>query len=205
MSVNRVRGSAALVVSQPLKPCPCAVSPPSLAALEQRRDAPQQRIQHVVRAAGTRPVGAVLEALEVLVHPVGAPRVVLGELRDRVPVAILRRDGDHRVVGRAAAERSRPRIPDAVDLIIGRPSRAPRTWSPAAAASRSCSGGRSSPTGTRDTRSRPRGRSAPRTSTGRGSLVAQGSPPASRSSTEWPARARLAASGPPPAPDPITM
>src|SRR4029453_1501477 len=48
----------------------------------------------------------VLELLKALAHLVGAPRRVAGQIRDLIPVAVVRVDEDERVVRGAAAERA---------------------------------------------------------------------------------------------------
>ncbi len=58
---------------------------------------------------------AVFHALEVAAHVVGRPRAVAGQVGDVVPVGVVRRDGDHRVVRRASTERAGARIENAVD------------------------------------------------------------------------------------------
>src|SRR5450432_3755861 len=57
---------------------------------------------------------AIFQARKVAAHVVRAPRVVTGDPRDVIPVAILRDDGDHRVVRRASAQGARTRIPYAI-------------------------------------------------------------------------------------------
>ena len=54
-----------------------------------------------------------LEPLEVPAHRLAAPGRVAELVGDRVPVRSRPGDRDHRVVGRAAAQRAGPRIPDA--------------------------------------------------------------------------------------------
>jgi hypothetical protein len=61
-----------------------------------------------------RIVPAVFDPLKVAPHRLGAPRGVAGEIGDVVPVLVAGRDQDQRVVGRAAAERPRARIPHAI-------------------------------------------------------------------------------------------
>ncbi len=63
-----------------------------------------------------RPVVAVLQLFEIAAHRVGAPGGVAGALGDVVPVGVVRIDGDHRVMGGAAAQRAGARVEDAVPL-----------------------------------------------------------------------------------------
>ena len=62
-------------------------------------------------------MAAVLEALEVRAHVLGAPRRIAGEIRELVPVRVVRVDEDHRVVRGAAAERAGARVQHAVDAL----------------------------------------------------------------------------------------
>ena len=55
---------------------------------------------------GAGEVAAALQALEVPAHPVASPGRVARHLGDGVPIVVVRVHGDHRVVGRAAAQRS---------------------------------------------------------------------------------------------------
>ena len=134
-------------------------------------------------------VRAPLEPLEVPAHRLAAPGGVVELGGDRVPVGARPDDRDHRVVGGAAAQRPGPRIPDAA--VLG-----DELGVDAGRARRRRSGGRSSPSAA------PRPRSPRRGTPARGSGSSSSAPPASRSSTRIPARARLTAIGPPPAPEP---
>ena len=62
------------------------------------------------------PVVAVLHAFEIRTHVVRAPRRVARDVRDLVPIRVVRVHEDHRVVRRAAAERAGARVEDAVHL-----------------------------------------------------------------------------------------
>ena len=55
-----------------------------------------------------------LQPLEVAAHVGRAPRCVAGQRRDLVPIGVVRRHQDHRIVRGAAAERAGARIVDAV-------------------------------------------------------------------------------------------
>ena len=66
------------------------------------------------RGAPHRPVAAVLQPLEVAPHVRRAPRCIAGQRRDAVPIGIVRRHQDHRIVRGAAAERAGARIEDAL-------------------------------------------------------------------------------------------
>src|SRR5262249_23393166 len=63
-------------------------------------------------------VSAALKLLEILPHGLAAPRPVSGQLRDMVPVAVVGRDKDLRMMCRAAAERARARIEDSLSRQI---------------------------------------------------------------------------------------
>ena len=62
-----------------------------------------------------RPVLAVLQLLEIGPHAVGAPGGIAGQVRNVVPIVVVRIDNDHGVVCGAAAKATGARIPDAVD------------------------------------------------------------------------------------------
>src|SRR5262249_49799073 len=64
------------------------------------------------------PVTTVLEAFEVLTHPIGPPRRIAGDIGELVPIVVVRIREDQRVVRRAATEGSRARIPDALDWLV---------------------------------------------------------------------------------------
>ena len=70
-------------------------APPTVAAAVKAERAQRPR---------QRPVLAILQALGVAAHALGAPRRIARGGRDRVPVRIVRQHEDHRVVRRAAAE-----------------------------------------------------------------------------------------------------
>jgi hypothetical protein len=62
------------------------------------------------------PIAVPLQPLEIGAHAVAAPRRIAGDPGDLVPVLVVRIHGDHRVVGRATAQRSRPGIEDTAPL-----------------------------------------------------------------------------------------
>ena len=133
---------------------------------------------NLARKPFERPMLAVLEALEVRAHVLGAPRRIAGQVGELVPVGVVRIDEDHRVVRRAAAERARARIPHAVDRLVVPLLQVLRIAAPAARCPRS--GGRRSPTSSPRSRSRADGRRARRS---RRRRPRRGSPPASSTST----------------------
>src|SRR5205823_13800418 len=51
---------------------------------------------------------------KILVHLSRRPTLVTGSVDDCLPVAVVRPDDNHRVMGGAAADRARPRIIDAM-------------------------------------------------------------------------------------------
>ena len=63
-------------------------------------------------------MAAILEPFEVRPHVIRAPGLIAREVRKLVPVGVVGVDEDHRVVRRAATQRSRPGVPDAVDPLV---------------------------------------------------------------------------------------
>ena len=63
-----------------------------------------------------RPVRALLDALEIGPHVFCAPRRIAGQVRDLIPVGIVRVHQNHRAVGGASAEDAGARVEDAVDV-----------------------------------------------------------------------------------------
>src|SRR5919109_877761 len=55
-------------------------------------------------------MAALLDPLKVLTHPACAPRLIAGEVRDIVPVGVVRVNQDHGVMRGAAAERPGARV-----------------------------------------------------------------------------------------------
>lgn len=77
-----------------------------------------RRVPELVDPAPRKPaVVAVLHALIVLAHVLRTPRGIAGELREVVPVAVVRVDRDHRVVRRTAAQGAGPRVEHAVHAL----------------------------------------------------------------------------------------
>ena len=62
----------------------------------------------------TVPISAALEALEILAHTPAAPGFVAGQFRDVVPVTVVGRDEDHRVMRGATTQRACARIEDSL-------------------------------------------------------------------------------------------
>src|SRR5438132_13563096 len=60
----------------------------------------------------------MLEAFEIGAHVLAAPRAIISDPRDLIPITAWPTNGDHRVVNCAAAYRSRPRIQDPVSFVI---------------------------------------------------------------------------------------
>src|SRR5438552_9312440 len=51
-----------------------------------------------------------LQALEIASHALRSPRRIAGHLGDMIPIAVVRVDQDHRIVGSATAQRCTARI-----------------------------------------------------------------------------------------------
>ena len=58
-------------------------------------------------------IEALLHPRKIGLHVFRAPRGIVGELRDLIPIMIIRADHDHRVMRGAAADARTPRVEDA--------------------------------------------------------------------------------------------
>src|SRR4051794_27676133 len=65
-------------------------------------------------AAPERAITAIFQPLPVAPHVDSAPRFVAGQRGDAVPIAVMRRHEDHRVMRGTAAERTGPRVQDSL-------------------------------------------------------------------------------------------
>ncbi len=81
---------------------------------QQLRDGTQRIAEHTLDGAWRRNVLAVLETFEIAAHFGRPPGFVAGDLRNVIPVTVLRDDSDHGVMRRATSQGSGARIKDTV-------------------------------------------------------------------------------------------